>query len=177
MSLQRSFEGLNGITFPDASRKYFPERWSNIPEGLLTILFCFRISWPRNIKERSWSRSVRVRGGVEGEELREVERNVFMNWQLCGRHNHEQAASEVHPTYHSCSASCTLPLGNCLSLQQSVVALCLHLKRSRTAETSLTYINTLHVYYRPHGKTAKVKFCQFWDYFHSNLILGSLIKR
>ena len=53
MSLQRSCEGWNGITFPDASRQCIPERWSNIPEGSMTVLFCLRMSWPRNIMERS----------------------------------------------------------------------------------------------------------------------------
>ena len=87
MSLQRSLKGLNGITFPDVSRQCIPERWSNIPEGSLTVLFYLRISWPRNIKERSWSRSERARGGVEMKELRGVERSVSMNWQMHGRKN------------------------------------------------------------------------------------------
>ena len=53
MSLKRSSEGLNGTTFPGASRQCIPERWSNIPEGSLTVSLCLRSSWPRNIKERS----------------------------------------------------------------------------------------------------------------------------
>ena len=45
------------------------------------------MSWPRNIKERSCSRSERARGGVEMKELREVDMSVSMNRQVWGRKN------------------------------------------------------------------------------------------
>ena len=82
MSLQRSFEGLNGITFPDASGQCIPERWSNIPEGSLTVLvyrFVLESLGLGTSRRDLEGRSERARGGVEMTELREVEKSVSMN--------------------------------------------------------------------------------------------------
>ena len=79
MCFQRSLERLNVISFPDDFGQDISEGGGNIPGGPLAVPFCFIISRPENLKERSRYWSERARRGVKMKKFREVKRSFSMN--------------------------------------------------------------------------------------------------